>query len=129
MTNRDPRPVALSLARIRFPVPAVLSILHRAAGLLLFLGAPLAVYLLESSLAGARGFAHVRELLATPAVRLLGLVVAWAFSHHLLAGVRYLLIDLDVGVGRAAARASAWAVNLTAVAVAGAYLARLGGLW
>ncbi len=129
MTSRDPRPVALDLFRIRFPASAVVSILHRLSGLLLFLGIPVAVYLLERSLVDARGFARVQGLLATPALRLFGLLVVWAFSHHLLAGLRYLLIDLDIGVDRAAARASAWAVNVAAVAVAVAYLARLGGLW
>ena len=77
----------------------------------------------------ARGFARVQELFATPALRLFGLLVAWAFSHHLLAGLRYLLIDLGIGVDRAAARSSAWGVNVAAVVVAVAYLARFGGLW
>jgi succinate dehydrogenase / fumarate reductase cytochrome b subunit len=129
MTSRDPRPVALNLFRIRFPVSAIVSILHRLSGLLLFLGVPVAVYLLELSLSDARGFARMQELLATPALRLFGLSVAWAFSHHLLAGLRYLLIDLDIGVDLAAARASAWGVNVAAAAVALACLARLGGLW
>ncbi len=129
MKSRDPRPVALNLFRIRFPVPAVVSILHRLSGLLLFLGIPVAVYLMELSLVDARGFARVQGLLATPALRLFGLSVAWAFSHHLLAGLRYLLIDLGIGVDRAAARASAWAVNVAAAAVAVACLARFGGLW
>jgi len=129
MTSRDPRPVALNLFRIHFPVSAVVSILHRLSGLLLFLGIPVAVYLLERSLVDARGFARVQGLLATPALRLFGLSVAWAFSHHLLAGLRYLLIDLGIGVDRAGARAGAWVVSVAAAAVAVACLARLGGLW
>ncbi|GBE09551.1 succinate dehydrogenase cytochrome b556 subunit [bacterium BMS3Bbin12] len=129
MTSRDSRPVALNLFRIRFPAPAVVSILHRLSGLLLFLGIPVAVYLMEQSLADARGFARVQGLLATPALRLFGLSVAWAFSHHLLAGLRYLLIDLGIGVDRAGARAGAWVVGVAAAAVAVAYLACLGGLW
>ena len=104
MTSRDPRPVALDLFRIRFPASAVVSILHRLSGLLLFLGIPVAVYLLEWSLVDARGFARVQEWLATPALRLFGVLVAWAFSHHLLAGLRYLLIDLDVGVDQQVAQ-------------------------
>ncbi len=129
MRSDDPRPVALNLLRIRFPAPAVLSILHRIAGLLLFLGVPLAVYLMELSLSGPAGFARAEALLAAPALRFAGLVILWAFSHHLLAGVRHLLLDLDIGISKAAAHASAWFVNLAAAGVVVAYLGYLGGLW
>ena len=39
-------------------------------------------------------------------------------AHHLLAGVRHLLSDVDIGSRLAPARRSAWVVNLAAVAIA-----------
>lgn len=42
----------------------------------------------------------------------------WALTHHLLAGVRHLLSDIDVGSHLPAARTSAWLVNGCAVLVA-----------
>ena len=36
----------------------------------------------------------------------------WVLAHHLLAGVRHLLSDVDVGSQLVWARRSAWAVNL-----------------
>ena len=39
---------------------------------------------------------------------LLGLI--WAYCHHLFAGLRYLAMDFDRGVGLPAARASSKAV-------------------
>jgi succinate dehydrogenase / fumarate reductase cytochrome b subunit len=49
----------------------------------------------------------------------------WSLSHHLLAGVRHLLLDIDIGLDRAAARASAWLVNLGALALTAAFLVTL----
>ena len=36
--------------------------------------------------------------------------LAWAYLHHLIAGVRYLMLDLHIGVDKPAARTSALAV-------------------
>ena len=36
---------------------------------------------------------------------LLGLL--WAFIHHAIAGIRYLLLDIDIGLNKSAARKSA----------------------
>jgi succinate dehydrogenase / fumarate reductase cytochrome b subunit len=43
-------------------------------------------------------------------VKLVLLGAIWAFLHHLVAGVRYLLLDLQVGIDKRAARKSAVAV-------------------
>lgn len=107
------------------PVGAVASIAHRLSGVLLFLCIPVAAFLLELSLRGPDGYARAAQLLATLPLRLLLLILAWAFAHHLLAGVRFLLIDLDIGVGKEAARASALAVNLAAPLLALLLLWRL----
>ena len=42
------------------------------------------------------------------------LVLAWALLHHLLAGIRFLLLDLEIGIEREQARVSAWLVNIGA---------------
>ena len=48
----------------------------------------------------------------------LAVLMIWALTHHLLAGVRHLLSDIDVGSHLPAARASAWLVNGCAALVA-----------
>ena len=45
-------------------------------------------------------------------------VLVWALAHHVLAGVRHLLSDINIGSALHSGRRSAWAVNLAAVAVA-----------
>jgi succinate dehydrogenase / fumarate reductase cytochrome b subunit len=47
-------------------------------------------------------------------------------AHHLMAGVRHLLSDIDVGAHLPAARRSAWVVNVGALVVA---LIAAGVLW
>ena len=104
------RPVFLDLRRIALPLPGVLSILHRISGVLLFLLLPLLLWLFALSLRDADGYAQVEALLASLPARLLLLGVGWMLAHHLFAGIRYLLLDLDIGVERGAARASSWLV-------------------
>ncbi len=119
-TNR--RPVNLNLLRFRFPVVAVLSILHRFSGVILLFTGLLTCWLLSISVQSETGFARAVALIGSPPMRWLGIVLVWAFTHHLLAGIRYLLIDLDFGVERRQARISAWIVNLTALLVTGGYV-------
>jgi succinate dehydrogenase / fumarate reductase, cytochrome b subunit len=111
MQNQRSAPVFLNLFRIRFPVGAVTSIAHRLSGLLLFLAFPVLVYWLDLSLRDPAGYARAVEWLQCDWVRFASVLVAWSLLHHLFAGLRFLLIDLGVGVERTAARRSAWAVN------------------
>jgi succinate dehydrogenase / fumarate reductase, cytochrome b subunit len=110
MGNNNKRPVFLDLARIHLPVTAVLSIGHRITGVLLILLIPLLVFLFDRSLAGEEGYDFVTGLLQGDAFRALMLLAIWLFIHHFLAGLRFLLIDLELGVDMKSARISAWIV-------------------
>jgi succinate dehydrogenase / fumarate reductase cytochrome b subunit len=114
MRTTENRPRFLNLLQIRMPIGAVASIAHRISGVLLFLILPAAVFLLELSVRSPEGFDQARAILHAPLVQLLGLVLAWALLHHLLAGIRFLLLDLEIGIERKQARVSAWLVNLGA---------------
>lgn len=106
MQTRD-RPVFLHLLRIHLPVTGWISILHRLTGVLLFLLLPLPIYLWQRSLESEAGYAQVLEWLGSWPLRTLFLLLLWWFAHHLFAGIRYLLLDLDRGVELARARVSA----------------------
>jgi succinate dehydrogenase / fumarate reductase cytochrome b subunit len=122
MQNQRLAPVFLNLFRIRFPVGAVTSIAHRLSGLLLLLSFPVLVYWLDLSLRDPAGYAEAREWLQCGWVRLASVGIVWSLIHHLLAGLRFLFIDLGIGVERTAARRSAWAVNGLALLLALAYI-------
>lgn len=110
-------PVFLNLAQIRFPIGAIASIAHRVAGVLLFIALPVVALLLDASLRTEAGFVAVRDLLSSPLWIATAAVLLWALVHHLLAGVRHLLMDVGVGSELVRARASARLVLVAAPAL------------
>ncbi len=115
---QDRRPIFLNLFQIRFPVPAVMSFAHRVSGVLMVLLIPVLIWMLDVSLSSEQGFLQVRALLDHILVRLALVLLVWGLLHHLFAGIRYLLLDLDIGIERAQGRATAWLVLLGAAALA-----------
>lgn len=132
MSATENRPVFLNLLRIRQPVTAVLSILHRISGIVMILSLPGLVYLLNLSLSNQAGFLQVAGLLGSPEIKILAAVFCWAVTHHILAGIRFMLLDFEVGVERSAARKSAWLVHavtlIITIFVAGLMFGAAGGL-
>lgn len=100
------------------PVPAIVSIGHRASGILLFCLIPVVIFLLDLSLRDAAGFREVGELLSGGAAKWLLILLLWAGLHHLFAGLRLLLIDVGVGDHQPIARGSAWIVLAAAFSCA-----------
>ena len=98
------------LLTYRLPLPGVVSIMHRISGAALFLMLPLLLWLLDLSLMSETSFERLRGITANVFFKLLLVLLIWAFLHHLVAGVRYLLLDLHLGIDLKSARASAIAV-------------------
>lgn len=92
------RPIYLNLFQIRLPITGVVSLAHRASGVLLFLAIPYAVYLLDLSVTSSADFDAVIDSLQQPLMQVLLLALIWGLTHHLFAGIRFLLIDADIGV-------------------------------
>jgi succinate dehydrogenase / fumarate reductase, cytochrome b subunit len=112
------RPVFFNLAKIQMPVGALTSITHRVTGMLLAFGVPFCIYVLDLSLRGPLGYAQAIAMLDKAPVKGVMIVLAWALAHHLLAGIRHLLSDIDIGSQLPAARRSAWVVNAGGIAMA-----------
>ncbi len=104
------RPIHLALYQIKLPLPGVVSILHRASGLLLFLTLPLLLLMLENSLHSAQTYASLVALFKHPLARLSMLGLLWALLLHLCAGLRYLAIDMHLLNNLKQARESSKAV-------------------
>jgi succinate dehydrogenase / fumarate reductase cytochrome b subunit len=94
----------------RMPPPALVSILHRISGAALFLALPFLLWLFDLSLISEDSFDRMAMIGSGLMVKLVLLVLIWAFLHHFVAGVRYLILDLLVGLDRAQARKNALAV-------------------
>lgn len=112
------RPVFFNLAQIQMPVGALTSITHRITGILLALGMPFAIYLLDSSLQGPQSYMRVIDLFDQWYFKGVAIPFIWALAHHLMAGVRHLLSDIDIGSLLPAGRHSAWIVNIAGLVVA-----------
>jgi succinate dehydrogenase / fumarate reductase, cytochrome b subunit len=104
------RPKFLNLFLIRQPVPAIVSVLHRISGALLFLFIWAFLLGLQRSLASPESYAELMAFLGQPLVKLIALGLLWAYLHHTLAGIRHLGLDLRLGIQLPSARMTAFAV-------------------
>ena len=101
------RPKNLDLTTIRLPLPGKVSILHRVSGAGLFLCFPLLLWLFGESLASAESYAALKSIAGLLPVKVVLAGLLWAFVHHFCAGIRFLLLDLHVGIEKEAAGKSA----------------------
>jgi succinate dehydrogenase / fumarate reductase, cytochrome b subunit len=120
----------------RLPVAALVSILHRISGLLLFVLLPFLVWLLDTSLSteisyGVFTSAFVAGIGVVPAwfVKLTVLVLIWAFLHHFVAGVRHIWMDVTHSVSKAQGHNSAVVTLVLSGALTALLGARLFGLF
>jgi len=124
MAVKKQRPKNLNLLTIRFPIPAIASILHRISGFILFLLIPLILWGLHMSLASQESFDHLHEIFTTPAVKFVVWCAISAFLYHLVAGIRHLLMDIGVAEGLKSGKFSA----ILTIAIS-AILIILTGVW
>jgi succinate dehydrogenase / fumarate reductase, cytochrome b subunit len=116
------------LMTYRLPPAGIVSILHRISGALLFLvGFPFLIYLFEQSVTSEISFERYRALVAHPLAKLVLLVLAWAYLHHFVAGIRYLLLDRHVFVDKPAMGNSALAVLAISLALTAVVALKLFG--
>ena len=108
----DQRPVYLNLIKIRLPLPGIISFAHRITGVILFLSLPFAVYLLDLSVESEQSFAEVQQILKLPVMLFVQILLLWSLAHHFFAGIRFLLIDAEIGVEKSQARLGSWLVLL-----------------
>ncbi|MCK5395381.1 MAG: succinate dehydrogenase, cytochrome b556 subunit [Gammaproteobacteria bacterium] len=113
MTNK--RPVYLNLLKIRLPLTGVVSFAHRITGVILFLALPFAVYLLDLSIESQESFQSAQQILNQPVMLLLQVLLLWSITHHFFAGIRFLLIDAEIGVEKSQARLGAWLVLIAEI--------------
>lgn len=113
---QNKRPKHLNLFKIRQPLPAVVSILHRISGALLFFpGIPLVLYSLQMLLQSPQDFEALQNCLRDPVIKVVLLLPIWFFLHHLCAGIRHLALDLHIGVMLPQARTSGKLVLLAGI--------------
>lgn len=81
----------------------------------MFFITPFLLYMYTASLKSNNGFVLAGEWLDSWFIKLICLVLIWSVVHHLLAGIRYLFLDLDIGLDRSSANFSAMLVTILAL--------------
>jgi succinate dehydrogenase / fumarate reductase, cytochrome b subunit len=121
--EKQPRPKFRNLnfpllLSYRLPLPGVVSIMHRISGAALFLMLPLLLWLFDLSLTSELSFERLRGITSNFFFKLLLVFLVWGFFHHLVAGIRYLLLDLHMGIDLKSARTSAMVVYAVSLPLA-----------
>ena len=137
MTRARPGTMRLPDAvKYRLPLAGVVSILHRASGLLMFVLLPFIVWLFDTSISSEISYesftsAFLAGIGVVPAwaVKLVVLALIWAYLHHLIAGVRHVWMDATHSVSKAQGRQSAVVTLVLSVLLTVVLGAKLFGLY
>ena len=111
------RPVNLNLFKMKFPVMAIVSGMHRISGVFLFLLLPLALYLLDHALHSEASFSDLQVFIALPWVKILLWVMISAISFHFIAGIRHMIMDGGFFESVKAGRRTAYFIILLEIVV------------
>lgn len=102
------------LPSYRWPLAAIVSGMHRASGLIMFLLLPFIIWLFDTSLSSEYSYARFSAAFSTGVgfvpgwlVKLVTLGLIWAYLHHIIAGVRHLWMDVAHAVTKEFGRSSA----------------------
>lgn len=118
------------LLSYRLPLSGKSSILHRVSGALLFLSLPLIIVpLFAASVTSPESYAAISAWTSNPLCKLVLLVLIWGYMHHFCAGIRYLILDLHIGMDKVSAQKSAGVVFGVSLALTLVFGLKLFGAW
>ena len=134
-----PRPGTMRLVdavKYRLPLAALVSILHRASGMLMFVLLPLIVWFFDTSLSSEISYERFSSAFVAGIgfvtgwfIKLVSLALIWSYLHHFIAGVRHLWMDMTHSVTKEQGRSSAVVTLAASVVLTVALGAKLFGLY
>jgi len=96
------------------PLPGVVSILHRISGGILFVLLPFIIWMFDTSVSSEVSYLQFTSAFTAGIgflpgwlIKLVVLVLIWAYLHHFVAGLRHLWMDATHSVGMKFGRQSA----------------------
>ena len=139
-SGRDHRPGAnmrlIEAVQYRLPLAALVSILHRASGMLMFFLLPFIVWMFDKSVTSEVSYDSFTSAFAAglgfvPAfvVKLVVLALIWAYLHHAVAGLRHIWMDTTHSVSKQQGHSSAVATFVISIVLTVALGAKLFGLF
>lgn len=96
--KNNKRPIYLNIINIRFPITAIISILHRISGVLLFIIIGPMLWLLQLSLSSHEKFYKILNFFLKNNVFFKFLLwnISAILSYHIIAGIRQILMDIGL---------------------------------
>ncbi|MDE2613400.1 MAG: succinate dehydrogenase, cytochrome b556 subunit [Burkholderiales bacterium] len=120
----------------RMPLAALVSILHRASGALIFVLLPFVIWMFDGSVSTESSYerfanAFVAGIGVVPAVlvKLVVLALIWAYLHHALAGLRHMWMDVTHRMSKDQGRHTAAATLVISLALTVGLAGKLFGLY
>jgi succinate dehydrogenase / fumarate reductase cytochrome b subunit len=121
--------IATVVLNYRQPLSAIVSILHRVSGLLMFALLPFILYLLQESIRSELSFAHFQGIASHPIAKLVIIALVWAYMHHFCAGIRHLVMDTHIGLDKDSARKTSVTVLVISLVVTALVALKLFGVF
>ena len=137
MTRQRPGTMRLvDAVKYRLPLAGVVSILHRASGMIMLMLLPLIIWMFDTSVTseisyGAFTSAFVAGIGFVPGwmIKVASLALIWSYLHHFIAGVRHLWMDATHSVTKEQGRNSAVVTLVASLVLTVALGAKLFGLY
>ena len=136
---RRTRPGTMRLidaVKYRLPVAALVSILHRVSGAVMFVLLPFVIWMFDVSVTSEISFERFTSAFGVGLgfvpgwlvkIAVLGLI--WAYLHHFIAGVRHLWMDMTHSVSKAQGHSSAVVTLIASLVLTVALGAKLFGAY
>jgi succinate dehydrogenase / fumarate reductase, cytochrome b subunit len=137
MTKQRPGTMRLvDAVKYRLPLAGVVSILHRASGMIMFMLLPLIIWMFDTSVTSEISFGAFTSAFGAGIgwvpgwmIKVASLALIWSYLHHFIAGVRHLWMDATHSVTKEQGRNSAVVTLVASLVLTVALGAKLFGLY
>jgi succinate dehydrogenase / fumarate reductase cytochrome b subunit len=120
----------------RWPLAAIVSGMHRASGLFMFLLMPFIIWIFDTSVSSEFSFARFTSAFTNGIgfvpgilVKLVALGLIWAYLHHFFAGMRHIRMDIFHTVTKEAGKSTAQLTLVLSLGLTVVLGAKLFGLY
>ncbi len=123
------------LPSYRWPLASLVSGMHRASGLILFLMMPFIIWMFDTSVSSETSFARFTSVFSNGVgvvpgvlIKLVALGLIWAYLHHFIAGLRHITMDIYHTVSKEQGRKTAVLTLVFSLSLTALFGAKLFGL-
>ena len=125
MSNKNPTNIGImNLIRYHFPIQAIVSILHRISGVILFIFIPLVLWAFSISLHSEQSFTKLMHVFDYFWVEFVIWVFMSMLAWHMCSGIKHLLMDLGYFETKISSKIASYVTIIIAIA-----LISLLGVW